>query len=388
MRSFFVWLGAAAIACDGGNARVDASVDAASVDDASVDAADVCLAAPEVCDGADDDCDGVVDEGLLAPLYLDADADTFGDRDAPATMLCPSTSGYAAVATDCDDRDASTFPGATETCDTTDEDCDGTVDEEVGTTFYRDLDRDGYGVLDMTIVACAAPSGYSSDAGDCDDEAAAARPFGEERCDGIDNDCNDAIDEALGGECTVGIGACAAVGRYRCDGSCTATAGAPITSAQTEAAPNGSWDWDCDGLVLTSVVSPVARHSSGAQTARLVLGPMMHVEIVPHVASAGLACLAAGCDADLVCHPESPSDTPGSCGAPLRCLARGGDACTGGLRYEMAIAGLPVLDSCAIAGSICTASTDGCTPACMSGTGCSTSGGVSFGYATAVIGCR
>ncbi|HCB07286.1 MAG TPA: hypothetical protein DEQ43_24060 [Nocardioides bacterium] len=58
----------------------------------------------------------------------DADGDGFGD---PATALVAESApaGFVVVGTDCDDGDASVFPGALETCNGVDDDCDGQVDE-------------------------------------------------------------------------------------------------------------------------------------------------------------------------------------------------------------------------------------------------------------------
>ena len=73
----------------------------------------------EMCDGFDNDCDGMVDEGF------DVDADGYN--------ICgsnPSTPGVDPDPTvaDCDDHEAAVYPGATEICDGLDNDCDGTVD--------------------------------------------------------------------------------------------------------------------------------------------------------------------------------------------------------------------------------------------------------------------
>jgi len=58
------------------------------------------------------------------------------------------------------------------------------------------------------------------------------------------------VDMACGGQpCVAGLGACQATGKTRCDGSCDATPGTPSNDFHLNAAPNGSWDWDCDGHV-------------------------------------------------------------------------------------------------------------------------------------------
>ncbi len=99
---------------------------------------------------------------------------------------------------DCDDSDPDVYPDADELCDGVDNDCDDEVDEDAVdlSTWYRDFDSDDYGDPGDTVEACSAPGGYIADAGDCDDEDSFIHPGSEEICDGEDNDCDDATDEA------------------------------------------------------------------------------------------------------------------------------------------------------------------------------------------------
>jgi Putative metal-binding motif/Calx-beta domain len=63
-------------------------------------------------------------------------------------------------------------------------------------TYYADVDRDGYGNPASTVQACDAPIGYVSNNGDCDDSNAAIRPGAAEVCgNGIDDNCNGLMDE-------------------------------------------------------------------------------------------------------------------------------------------------------------------------------------------------
>ncbi|MCK6517316.1 hypothetical protein L6R46_19925 [Myxococcota bacterium] len=98
---------------------------------------------------------------------------------------------------DCDDADPGVFPGAVEVCDGLDNNCDGETDEGVLSTYYADSDGDGHGDPDVLGLACALPGGYVETALDCDDGDAGRSPDAEERCDGLDNDCDGDVDEEL-----------------------------------------------------------------------------------------------------------------------------------------------------------------------------------------------
>ena len=209
-------------------------------------------AASEVCNDQDDNCDGLTDEGLLQTYYADADGDRYGDP-TETTEACYAPEGFVVDGTDCDDTARSINPAAlercdgldndcdgtadpgcsctdgttrdcgdsdvgecslgtqrciggvwaecigavgprTESCNSVDDDCDGSVDEEVGPTWYLDSDGDGYGVVSTTVVACTRPSGYAGVPDDCDDTRAAIHPSAPEICDGIDNNCDASVD--------------------------------------------------------------------------------------------------------------------------------------------------------------------------------------------------
>jgi hypothetical protein len=276
--------------CDGSVGFADADADGfaacAECDDAH---ATRYPGAAETCDLADDDCDGLVDESDAIDAgtwYSDLDRDGFGDS-ADAARACVAPAGTTSVSGDCDDRDGryhpgavesdcsdpndydcsgttplfadddadgfaacddcddddfAVHPGATELCDGVDNDCDGLVDDAdpfvTGTrTFFVDGDHDGYGRNNATIVACAAPSGTSALAGDCDDASAAFHPGADE------SDCTDPADYNCDG--SVGFADSDGDGFAACE-ECDDTNGGHYPGA-TETCDGG--DDDCDGAV-------------------------------------------------------------------------------------------------------------------------------------------
>jgi len=106
--------------------------------------------------------------------------------------------GFTPWQGDCDDANPVVSPACTEICDGIDNDCDDEIDEGSppgAPAWYADTDGDGWGDEASMEQACNAPSGYVADEGDCDDGSADIHPAADELCDGIDNDCDDEIDE-------------------------------------------------------------------------------------------------------------------------------------------------------------------------------------------------
>jgi len=149
--------------------------------------------AVEACNGLDDDCDGEADNAVGDLWYADYDGDGYGDL-AVESQSCDGEEGTVADSTDCDDTDASIHPGADEDCDEDDDDCDGTVDEGVQSTFWQDADGDGWGTTELSTEACDVPTGFADNSGDCDDGDGAISPNATEICDDVDNDCDGDID--------------------------------------------------------------------------------------------------------------------------------------------------------------------------------------------------
>ena len=122
--------------------------------------------------------------GLDATKHVSAELDADGD-------------GFP-QGLDCDDQDPEVYPEAEERCDGIDDNCDGQTDDEAAVdapTWWPDADGDGYGDAAYPTTACAAPPGHVADTGDCDVADSAIHPGADERCDGLDDDCDGEIDE-------------------------------------------------------------------------------------------------------------------------------------------------------------------------------------------------
>ncbi len=245
--------------------------------------------------------------------YLDSDNDGYGDRGSPLyvpNMASPPI-GYVADSTDCDDTDADIFKNAPEicdgkdndcnpetidgsgetpsitcedhgvcygvtptcggsegwvcdygpdyepeelSCDGKDNDCDGETDENVTVTGYYDADDDGYGDISNPYTGwdCTLPPGYVENADDCDDSNPNINPGGQEICNGLDDDCNQSIDDDMAPcfgphtfwSCDSGNGTCSFLGcepgYFDCNGNL-------IDGCETSASELTTYYQDNDG---------------------------------------------------------------------------------------------------------------------------------------------
>ncbi len=260
--------------------------------------------ASEMCNTIDDDCDGEVDEyatdaptwyedadgdgfgnqyvilvqcsqpeGYVSNLddcndedpslnpntvwYADIDGDGFGDPENSLT-ICEAGPFYVLNDDDCDDLVMAINPGALESCNGTDDNCDGVTDEGF------DMDTDGYTVCQNdcddndpainpgTTEACNGADdncdgvtdegfdmdgdGYTVCQNDCDDNDPAINPGATETCNGADDNCDGTTDEGFDMD-TDGYTVC----QNDCDDNYPA-----INPGATEAC-NGTDD-NCDGV--------------------------------------------------------------------------------------------------------------------------------------------
>ncbi len=246
-------------------------------DDAS---AGVSPAAIEVCDAADvdEDCDGLADDLDLSvtgqsSFYADQDGDGHGGASAEPFCDLPA-SGYVTIHGDCDDSVATVSPTAIELCDAADldEDCDGLADDldpsaTEQSSFYGDLDGDGYGGGAAELLCDLPASGYVTIDGDCDDTAASVSPAATELCDAedVDEDCDglaDDLDPSATGQSSFyadadgdGHGGASAEpfcdlpasGYVTIDGDCDDSV-ATVSPTAIELCDGADVDEDCDGL--------------------------------------------------------------------------------------------------------------------------------------------
>ncbi|MGM0576891.1 MAG: putative metal-binding motif-containing protein [Myxococcota bacterium] len=136
----------------------------------------------EICNGVDDDCDGETDEGFT---YPGVDGVGIPVGEPCGVGLC---TGGTVV---CDGPGAATCStlgmAVGETCDDVDENCDGVVDDGC------DDDQDGW--CDEDLAMSGAPAICPAGGGDCEDVEDAIHPEADERCNGVDDDCDGETDE-------------------------------------------------------------------------------------------------------------------------------------------------------------------------------------------------
>jgi hypothetical protein len=240
-------------------------------------------ASEELCDGLDNDCDGVSDEGNPGG-NVSCDTGISGVCEA-GTTICVSGSLLC-------EQDVT---ASVELCDGLDNDCDGVIDEgnpegggacstgepgicSAGISVCQDgslecvqdvtasvevcdgLDNDCDGAVDEGNPegggACSTgePGVCSAGTSVCQDgslECAQDATVSVEVCDGLDNDCDGSVDESfitLGDVCSSGTGECLSSGNNVCSGDGSGVICDVVAAAGTVEVCDGL-DNDCDGVI-------------------------------------------------------------------------------------------------------------------------------------------
>ena len=159
--------------------------------------------AQEICgNGQDDNCNGSEnDENALdcKVVFFDKDGDGYGT--SVQKCLCGNSGDFSAKQNgDCNDTDAAVSPAQGEVCkDSKDNNCNGQTDEagcKGCTTYFKDVDGDGFGITTDSKCLSGAGGGYTAlKSGDCNDGDKIISPAATEACNSKDDNCDSQTDE-------------------------------------------------------------------------------------------------------------------------------------------------------------------------------------------------
>ncbi|MBN1605250.1 MAG: DUF4114 domain-containing protein [Polyangiaceae bacterium] len=305
---------------------------------ASIECVGATQGSAEVCDGIDNDCDGQID----GPGAMPGEGDACTTECGPGEKRCRSGKLHCELV----------GPGATESCNGLDDDCDGEVDEvsdlpEVGIACFPG-GVELFPPCQAGTTVCVPQKG-----GGAQVECVGAVEGSAEVCDGIDNDCNGIIDdgtfeeagqpcltetleelfrdvpedEPLPGECRRGVLAC--IQTTGDDGEVVAQIGCIDAVEPTEEICDGL-DNDCDGTSDSPDPCPGASECIAGQCGEpcTVMGEFV-------LCPGGLECVEGWCVEPRDAGAGAADDVPGigaggSSAGPGEDSLQGGSEAAGG----------------------------------------------------------
>ncbi|AKF03105.1 Tryptophan synthase alpha chain [Sandaracinus amylolyticus] len=258
----------------------------------------------EACDGQDDDCDGTIDEGNPGgggSCGVETGACVAGTRVCTGgTLVCTGAVG----------------PGV-ETCNSIDDDCDGTIDE--GNPGGGAACGNGTGECTQGAIQCVGGALVCSGGTGPTTEA----------CDGEDDDCDGNVDEGNpggGAQCGTDVGTCAPGTRVCTGGSLVCTGAIGATAETCDGLDN-----DCDAR--TDEGNPGGGASCGVDTGECSFGSRVCTGGAL-VCSGGVGPSTETCDGeDDDCDGNVDEGNPGGgglCGSDVGTCRPGTRVCTGG----------------------------------------------------------
>ncbi len=189
----------------------------------------------EICDNQDNDCDGEIDENFKV-----------GEHCENGKGVCTGTGHFFCETHEysfCNAEERSWLK-TDEVCDSLDNDCDGETDENLEdcciVTETRICGNSNIGECRLGRQTCLAFGTWS--------ECNSKNPE-HDICDGLDNDCDEEIDDGflIGEYCEIGNGVCRALGQIACDGDLLSNCDAEEKLwLKTDEICDGL-DNDCDG---------------------------------------------------------------------------------------------------------------------------------------------
>ncbi|MCB9601659.1 MAG: hypothetical protein H6720_15150 [Sandaracinus sp.] len=321
-------------------------------------------ASDTTCDGVDDDCNGSVDDGFVS-------ADT-----SCGVGACGATGSTSCVDGSVVDSCSPGTPAASDaTCDGIDDDCSGAVDEDFAST-----------ATSCGVGACGASGATSCVDGSVVDSCSPGTPAANDAtCNGIDDDCNGSVDEDFASTSTsCGVGACGATGATSCVGGALVDSCTPGTPAANDATCNGIDD-DCNGAVDEDFVGTATScgiGACGATGTTTCSGGAVVDSCTPGTPAANDAT-CNGLDDD--CNGSVDEDfasTSTSCGVGA-CGATGATSCVGGTLVDSCTPGMP-----AAGDATCNGDDDDCDGAADEDfVGTTTGCGVGACFATGTTAC-